>query len=196
MLALIQALQACAEALGAKTGILCETARELQQCMTPLMTLNGDDIVEASLLGLTREEPGPSSTPEEEAALLGKEDEPSEVPGSIPRHLEIPRFVEPTEQTTAPVTSTAPCLMPKSHSHPSWKGKKLWEGITIDPNNLSKWVQAYLERDSRLPEWWKEFHPLVCSADGHCNEAKVKNLAHWQAAAFHLPATQKELHDT
>ena len=32
------------------TGVLCESAQELQKCMTPLMTLSGDNIVEVSLL--------------------------------------------------------------------------------------------------------------------------------------------------
>ena len=125
--------------------------------MTPLMTLNGDDIVEASQLRPTVEEPGPSPTPEEEAALMGEEDEPSEVPGPTPRHSEIPRFVESAELTTTPVTSAVPCLASEPHSHPSQKAKKLWEGIDVDPNNPGKWIQAYLERDNRLPEWWKQF---------------------------------------
>ena len=141
-----------------------EAARELQKCMPPLMTLNGGDIEEASLLRPAGEEPGPSPTLEEEASLLGKEDEPSEVSGPIPGHLGISRFVEPAEKITAPVTSTAPCLVSGPCSCPSLKGKKLWEKIDIDPNNPSQWVQAYMVRDNRLPEWWKEFHPLVCSS--------------------------------
>ena len=48
-LALARVLQACTEASRAKTCILCRTVRELQQCMAPLMTLNGDDVMEASL---------------------------------------------------------------------------------------------------------------------------------------------------
>ena len=102
------------------------------------MTLNGGDIVEASLLRPTREELGSSLTPEEEAILLGKEDEPSEEPSPMPRHVEIPRFVELVEQTTTPVTFAVPCLVSNPHSCPSWKGMKLWEGIDIDPNNLGK----------------------------------------------------------
>ena len=43
-----------------------EAARELQQSMAPSMTLNENDIVDASLLRLTGEVPGPSPTPEEE----------------------------------------------------------------------------------------------------------------------------------
>ena len=41
----------------------------------PLMTLSGDDIVEAFLLRSTKEENVTSSTPEEEVILLGKESE-------------------------------------------------------------------------------------------------------------------------
>ena len=49
-LALAQALQACAEESGVPTGVLCKSVWELQNCMVPLMTLSGDDIVEVSLL--------------------------------------------------------------------------------------------------------------------------------------------------
>ena len=50
----------------------------------PLMTLSRDDIVEASLLKPTGEEHGTFHTPEEEAALLGKEIKLPLVPGSPP----------------------------------------------------------------------------------------------------------------
>ena len=46
-LALAQRLQACTEGLGVPTGILCDTVWELQKCMAPLMTLSGNDIIEA-----------------------------------------------------------------------------------------------------------------------------------------------------
>ena len=52
--------------------------------MAPLMTLSGDDIVEASLLEPTGEEHGTSPTPKEEAALLVEEIELPQVPGSLP----------------------------------------------------------------------------------------------------------------
>ena len=45
MLALAQALQACTEASGAKTGILCEAARELQQCLGPFDDPQGGAIL-------------------------------------------------------------------------------------------------------------------------------------------------------
>ena len=171
-------------------GILCGATRELQQCMAPLMTPSGDDVMEVSLLRPDEEESGPSPTPEEEATLLGEGDGLSGVPGPTPQQVEIPRFIEPDEQTTTPVTSTAPC------SHPSWKGKKSCKGIDVDPNNSGQCIQTYLERDNRLQEWWEEFFPLVCSMDGNCNDAQVKSMAHHQAVAFCLPATQKEVHST
>ena len=105
--------------------------------MTPLMTLKRDFIVEASVLRSTREEPGLFPTPEDEVTLLGKEDEQSEVLGPTPRHFKVLRFVEPAEQTTAPVTSAAPCLVSEPHSFPSQKGK-LWVGIDMNPNNPSQ----------------------------------------------------------
>ena len=54
-------------------GILCELARELQRCIAPLMTLSGDDIMEASLLKPMADDQGTPPILEEEAALLGKE---------------------------------------------------------------------------------------------------------------------------
>ena len=158
------------------------------------MTLKGDYIVEAILLRPTREEPDPSPTPEEDAALLDKEEEPPEVPGPSPRHLGIHRFVEPTEQTTASITPAPSCLASKPCSCPSQKGKKLGEGIDVDPSNPGQSVQVYMERDSRIPERLKKFYSLVCSMDRHHDDTKVKILVCQQAAAFHLPATQKKVH--
>ena len=93
------------------------------------MTFNGDDVMEASLLRPVEKELGPSLTLEEETALLGKENGLSGAPGPAPLQADIPRFVEPAKQTTAPVTSTVP------HSHPSLKREESWEGIKINPNN-------------------------------------------------------------
>ena len=53
-LALVLALQACAETSRTKLGVLCRAVRELQQCMVPLMTIDRDDVMEASLLGQWR----------------------------------------------------------------------------------------------------------------------------------------------
>ena len=50
-LALAYALQTCAERSGMLTRVLCDSAGELQRCMAPVMSLSGDEIVEASLLG-------------------------------------------------------------------------------------------------------------------------------------------------
>ena len=63
-LALAQALQACAKGSGAQTGVLCNSAWELQKCVAPLMTLSRDNIVEASLFKSTEEECGISPTSE------------------------------------------------------------------------------------------------------------------------------------
>ena len=71
--------------------------------MTPLMTLSGDNIVEASLLKPTKEELGASPTLEEEAVLLSKEPETV----SLPEHLEISELPEPSEKIDVqPASST------------------------------------------------------------------------------------------
>ena len=69
-IALARALQACAKESGFPLGVLCDAAQELQQCMALLLVLNGDEILEASLLKPVEGECGTSPTPEE-ATLLG-----------------------------------------------------------------------------------------------------------------------------
>ena len=59
-------------------GVLCNVAQDHQRCMVPLMHLEGDEIVEASLLRPADDEPGMSPTPAEEAVLLKDEPEPQE----------------------------------------------------------------------------------------------------------------------
>ena len=167
-----QGTEACAEASKAKQGVLCRAVREFQQCMAPLMTINGDDIMEASPLRPVEEELGPSPTPEEETTLLAGRDGSSGAHSPAPQQVENLRFIGLAEQTTAPVSSTAP------HCCPSLRRGKSWEGININPNNTGLWVSVYLKKDSWLPESWEEFWPLTCSADRHCNDALAKYMAH------------------
>ena len=66
------------------------------------MCLEGDEIVEVSLLGPTDDRSRMSATPEEEAVLLGDEPEPHEVttfPCKDPE--ETPKPKEPVEQSDA-----------------------------------------------------------------------------------------------
>ena len=88
------------------------------------MTLRRDDIVGASLLKPIGEEHGTSSTLEEEAALLGEEIETPQIPGSLPEWPEIPRSVEPAEQSTTPNASfpspIAPTQLPSF-----WEGQEI-----------------------------------------------------------------------
>ena len=65
--------------------------------MAPLMTLSGDDIMEASLLKPIEEEHGTSPTLEEEAILLSKEVVLPNIPGSLAECPEISKLVEPAE---------------------------------------------------------------------------------------------------
>ena len=58
--------------------VLCDAAQDLERCMVPMMCLDGDEIVEASLLGPADGVPKTSPTPEEEAVHLGDELEPQE----------------------------------------------------------------------------------------------------------------------
>ena len=114
-LAIARVLQACAEASRVKSGVLCGAVRKFQLCMVLLMTINGDDVMETSLLGLVEEAPGPSPTLEEESALLGEGARTAGAPGPASQQVKSARYVELAEQTTAPVTSIT------AHCHPSLK---------------------------------------------------------------------------
>ena len=64
-------LQAHTKESSCPTVVLGEASRELQWCMAPLLALNGDEIVEASLLQSVEGECRTFPMPEEEATLLG-----------------------------------------------------------------------------------------------------------------------------
>ena len=157
-LALARVLQVCTDASGAKPGVLCRAVRELQQYMALLMTINGDNVMEASLLGPVEEEPRPP-TPKEEATLLGGGARTSGDSSPVPQQGKNARCTELARWTTAPFTFMAP------HHSPSLEREKSWKGIDIDPNNTSMWVCAYLKKDSQLLEWWQDFRPLPHIAD-------------------------------
>ena len=194
-LTLTRALQASIEESGFPTGVLSDAAWELQWCMAPLLFLNGDEIVEASLLRPIEGEHGTSPMPEEEAAFLGdiKPDikpniKPDIKPPQVPEQLEIHEQVQPTEQTATP---TAPIPSPPSQPSPlpSQKVKNPWERATkADTTSAALWVWAYIEENYRVPKWWREFQSLLkCPCD-----SAIQLLAHQQAAAFQIPATQLE----
>ena len=82
-LALARALQHYMERLGAHTRVLCSMVRDLQRCMEPIMCLKGEDILEASLLRATDNEPGASPILVEETTLLGKDPTPQEAQEAI-----------------------------------------------------------------------------------------------------------------
>ena len=129
----------------------------------PPMPLSRDNIFEASFLKPI-EENGPLPTPEDETALLGKETKSSQVPGSPPELLEIFRFVEPAEWSTAP-SASSPSPMPQPNCLPSGKVKKSQQGMKADPNSPGRWVCLYLQEHDRVPEGWREFWYLHHSKD-------------------------------
>ena len=154
-MALAQALQACAMESEFSTGVLCDSAWELQRCMAPLLALSSDEIVEASLLWPIGEEHGTSPTPEEEAALL------SEIkPPKVPEWLEVHEQVHPAEWTATPAAS--PPSPPPQPSHlPSQKAKKSHQEIKVDKISAGQLVCDYLEGNDRVPKWWREFQHLL-----------------------------------
>ena len=50
------------------------------------------------------------------------------------------------------------------------------------------WIQSYVEKHERVPDWWRDFRSIQHSKEEHCSDAQVKELAHQQATAFRLPA--------
>ena len=194
-MALARVLQACAEKSGVPTGVLCDVVWELQWDMAPLLVLNGNKIVEASLLRPIWGECRTPHTPEEEAALLGDiiPDLNHEIKHKIqlpqvPEQLEIYKQVQPVEQTA---TSTASLPSPPSQpSHlPPQKAKKPWERETgADIISAAQWVWAYIEENYRVPKWWREFWSLLW----HPCDSTIQKLACQQATAFWIPAMQLE----
>ena len=78
-------------------------------CKAPLLALNRNEIVEASLLSCTGEEHRASPTPEEEATLLGDIKHKIEPP-QVQEPLEVHEQVHPAEQTATPTASLPPLL--------------------------------------------------------------------------------------
>ena len=143
-LALACALQACTERSGMSTRVLCNSARELQRCMAPLMHLSGDKIVEASLWG--------PQVMNMEPSLLQRRKLPSWVRN--PSHQRSPR-PHPSQNAQRSLNPQSPQsrltlspqgppsklmllvplllhpLHPQPSHHPSWKARKPWREIGV-----------------------------------------------------------------
>ena len=124
----------CREARGADCS-LCDMVWEVQRCIAPLVGLNGDDIVEASLLEPTGYEPRTSPTPEEEADLLGKDLELPKASEAVASLQECPETLYPEEPTKQINTLSIPrgSFIPYSKSLPlpSWKTKNPGKGLNL-----------------------------------------------------------------
>ena len=73
--ALAKALQCCAEQLGSPPSTMCGEVQDLWRCLLPLIQLDEEDILEASLLKSVEDEPVASLTPTEEVLPLGEDPE-------------------------------------------------------------------------------------------------------------------------
>ena len=134
-------------------------------------------------------------TPEEEATLLGKELELLEAPvvaASLQEHLETPEPIKSTEQINTLSTPAPSSPTPKPFHHFSWKIKKSQWGIEANPSLTSKWIQSFIGKKERVPDWWREFQSILYSKDEPCTNIQVKELAHQQTAVFRLPSTKLE----
>ena len=125
---------------------------ELKKCMAPLMRLNGDVIVETSLLEPVGNEPRTSPTPEAEATHLGEELELLEATASLQECLETPKPKEPIKQIDTPSTpipsspTSKPCHHPSQKTNISWKKMEPQSLPTPDLDITSDWVQAYIKK--------------------------------------------------
>ena len=104
---LARALQHCVERSGVPSGVLCDVAQDLQRCIVPLMCLEGDDILEASLPRATDNKLRMSLTLAEEAALLGDDPAPQRAwaiitcPSDCPEETPKPEGTSKLERTVA-----------------------------------------------------------------------------------------------
>ena len=158
------------------------------------MILSGDDINKASFLKPTEEEHGTFPTLEE-AVLLSKEPKAT----AIPEHPEISEPPEASEQidtqstgstkqTDALSPSPPPSPAPQPNCHPSKRAKKAQrETLGLNPNQAGEWVHSYMQKNERVPKWWREFWSLLCSKDECFGNVQVKGMTHWQVAAFWVP---------
>ena len=164
-MALARALQACTEEAGFPTGVLCDVAWELQWYMAPLFVLNGNEIVEATLLRSIEEEHRTSPTPEAEAALLG--DIKFETKPEIKHKVE-PPSPRAIEDPWAGTDCRANChsyslpLIPSfpTKSPPFLEGKILQERATrVEAIITTQWVQDYLKKAIGCPNGGESFSP-------------------------------------
>ena len=155
-LALAWALQASVEELGFPTGILHDSARELQKCMAPLMTLSSDDIVETSLLKSMEDKHGTPLALEEEAALLEEEINSPLSPGSSQ---------ESAKWSTAPSISF-PSLVPPADCHLLWRPRSLgseprliWiilvDGFFLTSRKMTECLHGGESSGHTSPPWMK-----------------------------------------
>ena len=141
-----------------------------------------------------------SLTPEEEATLLEEEAtlleeehkplESLEAAASLPECLKTPKSAEATEQINNLSTAAPSSPTPKFCHHSSQKAKKSWWGIEANSSLTSGWIQSYIDKNKRVPNWWREFQSILCSRDEPCTNIKVKEIVHQQAAALRLPSSQ------
>ena len=193
-LALAQALQCCTERSGALTRVICNIEREIQKCMAPLTSLNGDDIVEASLLEPAGEECKTSPMPEEEAAILDEEPKLLEAPEaaeSLPECLDISGPAESAEQINAPTTPAPLSDMSKPDCHPFQKAKNPQRETEADPSLTTECIWSYVEK--REGTWLVGGILVYSLLQGW--------VLHWQpnqktsllaTVAFRLPSAQLE----
>ena len=148
----------------------------------PLVCLDGDEIVEASLLGPADNGPRIPPTLTEEAVPLGDEPEPQEVQEATTCPCEHPHVLKPQEPAKQSDALHLPTPSPGSSGNQFQDTRRTWHRAR--PND---WIFAYLAKRVELPAWWLEFWSLHHWDIGQLSEAQVQELA-WDAG-WNLQAT-------
>ena len=173
----------------------CNAAWDLQRCMAPLMHLEGDEIMETSLLRPMDNGPW---TPAEEAVLLGDEPEPQLATAHPCEHMEeTPK--DAVKQSDTPCPPVPSAVVSSASSNQSHATRRAWHRAwprhqaTPDPlNNPNDWVLAYLAERDELPNCWWEFRSLHCRDAGPLSDAQVQELPQKQAVSLRLPTAWRE----
>ena len=144
-------------------GVLCNATRDLQRCMTPLMHLDADKIVEASLLGLQDEGSRMLQTSQEEAVLLEKG--PEAQGAATPPHKSVveSHSEESIKQSNTPHPPASSAIASLSNDQPSTSHRvqcRTRPRHAATPDLLEhphEWVRAYLAKRDKPLSWWPEF---------------------------------------
>ena len=149
--------------------VLCDAAWDLQRYMASLMWLDGDEIVEASLLGPTDDKLRVPLTSEEETLLLGDEPETQEAPKTITSPLNAQKPLNPKNHLSSLMLQAHLLLCPwhqipivTSPGTPGEPSAGLDPSIHQTPIETAPTTGSMhtWKKKEELLSWWQEFRSL------------------------------------